>query len=132
MEKVFIKLLNEITDVAQRAISGEVEKQQSIVLFSATGDEDEEWTADIYSDIPDFPFYDRHGFVSYAAIKELHLCDHGVEVTGILKGDRYPEQATVMLNELDDYSSASLADYILSQMPGNPKSENINHSNHSI
>lgn len=120
MKKTFIEQLNEITEAAQGAITREVEKQKSIVLFSATSDEDEEWTADIYEEIPDFPFYDRHGFVGYAAIKELHLCDQGIEVSGILKGDDYPRQVIVMLNELDDYSSASLADYILLQLPENP------------
>lgn len=120
MKKTFIKQLNEITEAAQQAIAEQVAQQKSMILFSATGEEDEEWTADIYDEIPDFPFYDKHGFSSYAAIKKIHVCDRGIEITGILKGDDYPKEIKVMLNELDDYSSAALADYIFSQITVTP------------
>ena len=124
MKKTFIEQLNDIIRVAQEAITEQMAKQKSDILFSATGDEDEKWTADIYSDIPDFPFYDRYGLVNYAAVKEIHLNDQDVKITGILKGDSYPEEVTVVLEELDAYSSAALADFMLPQPPENPEDEN--------
>ena len=126
MKQTFIEQLNEISEAAQQAIAEQIVQQKSMILFSATGDEDEEWTTDIYDEIPDFPFYDKHGFVGYAAIKEMHGCDHGIEITGILKGDDYPKEIKVMLNELDDYSSAALADYIFSQITVTPRNDNKN------
>lgn len=123
MKKTFLELLGDITRAAQQAIAEQMAKQKSIVFFSATGEEDEEWKADIYSDIPDFPFYDKYGLVNYAAVKEMHLNDQGIKITGILKGDSYPEEVKVLLEELDTYSSASLADFLLSQPPENPESE---------
>ena len=124
MKKTFIEQLNDIIPVAQEAITEQMAKQKSVILFSATGDEDEEWAADIYSDIPDFPFYDRYGLVNYAAVKEIHLNDQDVKITGILKGDSYPEEVTVVLEELDAYSGAALADFMLPKPPENPEDEN--------
>lgn len=112
MKKTFIEQLNEITEAAQQAIAEQMAKQKSVKFFSATEDEGEEWTADIYDEIPDFPFYDKHGFVSYAAIKEIQLSDNSIQVTGILKGDSYPDEVHVLLSELDVYSSSALADYL--------------------
>lgn len=124
MKKTFIEQLNDITRAAQQAITEQMAKQKSVVFFSATEDEDEEWTLDIYDDVPDFPFYDRCGLVNYAAVKEIHLNDQDIKITGILKGDSYPNQVKVLLEELDTYSSASLADFLLSQLPGNREEEN--------
>ncbi|MFT4093506.1 MAG: hypothetical protein QM640_07685 [Niabella sp.] len=112
MKRTFIEQLNEIKAAAQHAIEQTVMQKQSVILFSATGDEDEEWTVDIYDDVPDFPFYSKYGYVQYAAVKEIHLREHDIEITGILKGDDYPDEVKALLTELDDYSSISLADYL--------------------
>ncbi|WP_018629581.1 hypothetical protein [Niabella aurantiaca] len=112
MKKSFTEQLNAVREAAQQTIRRIVMHKKSIILFSATGDEDEEWTVDIYDDVPDFPFYSKYGYVQYAAVKEIHLREHGIEVTGILKGDDYPEEVKALLTELDDYSSAALADHL--------------------
>lgn len=112
MKRTLIEQLNEIKAAAQHAIEQTVMQKQSVILFSATGDEDEEWTVDIYDDVPDFPFYSKYGYVQYAAVKEIHLREHGIEITGILKGDDYPDEVKALLTELDDFSSISLADYL--------------------
>lgn len=85
-----------------------------ITIFDATGKEafEEEWTVDIYDDVPDFPFYDKHAGVEWAAVKELKWDGTNLYITGILKRDSYPDLATVSLQELDAYSSCALADYL--------------------
>lgn len=108
----FLTQLNTLAEGAQHNISEQITKKKEIILFSATGDEDEEWTTDIFDEVPDFPYYGKNGFVDYGAVKEVRLKDHGIEVTAVLKGDNYPEVVRIMLSELDAYSSASLADYL--------------------
>ncbi|ANH81669.1 hypothetical protein A8C56_12360 [Niabella ginsenosidivorans] len=115
MKRNYLADLHEIKEAARQEIAQIVMQKKSIILFSATGDEDEEWTADIYDDIPDFPFYSKYGYVDYAAIKEIHLRGKYIEITGILKGDSYPEEIKVQLSELDIYCSAALADYLLTK-----------------
>lgn len=109
MEKTYLEQLNEITEAAQQAIAQIVRQKKNIILFSATDNEEEEWTVDIY-DMPDFPFYDKYNCVEYAAIKEIHLNGGDIEITGILKGESYSKQIKVKLTELETYSSAALAD----------------------
>jgi len=105
--------LNKISQSAQNDIQQILSIKKAVTIFTASNDaEDEDWTVDIYDDAPDVPFYDRHGFVEYAAVKELHFAEGTVVITGILKGDCYPKQVQVTLHELDSYSSAALADYL--------------------
>ncbi|HMR85430.1 MAG TPA: hypothetical protein PKE30_19935 [Niabella sp.] len=112
MKRNYLEDLQEIREAAQQEIERIVTQRKSLILFSEADDEDEEWTADIYDDIPDFPFYRKYGHIDYAAIKEMHLNDDNIEITGILKGEDYPEKVKVQLTELDVYSSASLVDYL--------------------
>ncbi len=91
MKKTFLDQLNEVAEAAQQAITKKMLQEKDLILFSATDDEDEEWTVDIYDDVPEFPYYDKYGSVNYAAIKEIHLRQPAIEITGILKGDFYPE-----------------------------------------
>src|SRR5260221_6156372 len=111
----FTAQLDELTRQAQAAILDYVTNHKYIILFTATGKEefDEKWSVDIYDDVPDFPCYDKHDGIEYAAVKELKLDGDNVFITGILKRDSYPDTHTVTLLELDAHSSCALADYLL-------------------
>lgn len=114
MKNNYTAQLEEITRQAQATILTFLIKHKEIMLFTATGSRefDEEWSLDIYDDVPDFPSYDTHDGIEYAAIKELKFENDNVFITGILKRDSYPDTATVTLLELDAPSSCALADYL--------------------
>ncbi|MEO8171456.1 MAG: hypothetical protein ABI581_00180 [Sediminibacterium sp.] len=106
--------LDEITRRAQLAILMVMEKHLHVELFRSTGKDDfeEDWSLDIYDDVPDFPSYDTHDSIEYAAIKELKYENDNVFITGILKKESYPDTAIVTLRELDAHSSCALANYL--------------------
>ncbi len=87
MKATFLERLNKIAETAQQVIMEEVSRRRYIVLFSETVDE--YCTADIYNAITDFPYYGKYGFVDYADVKEIKVKDHGIQITGILKGNSY-------------------------------------------
>ena len=117
MKQSFTEQLNTVKEAAQQAIAQIAIQKTHLILFSAAKGEADEWDVDIY-DMPDFPFYDKYNCAEYAAVKEIHFQQEGIEITGILKGDSYGQEAKVLLTELDDYSSAALADYLLSTNSG--------------
>jgi hypothetical protein len=110
----FTAQLDELTRQAQLAILESLVNRKHIILFTTTGKEEfgEEWSLDIYDDVPDFPCYDKHDGIEYAAVKELKFEDDNVVITGILKRDSYPDTCTITLLELDAPSSCALADYL--------------------
>ncbi len=122
MKQDFSEQLDTLTREAQLEILRICTEQKQITVFTATGKEesDEEWSVDIYDDVPDFPYYEKHGGIEYAAVKELRWDGTNVYITGLLKSDSYPETATVSLLELDAPSSCALADYLISmKLPQN-------------
>lgn len=115
MKNNFTFQLDELTQQAHLAILEYVTVHKRIELFTATGQEtpDDEWSCDIYDDVPDFPYYGNEDGIEYAAVKELEFYNNTVTITGILKRDSYPDTVTVTLLELDAQSSCSLADYLV-------------------
>lgn len=111
----FSAQLNRLTAAAQLEILRICTEQKQITLFNPSGREEpfEEWSVDIYDDVPDFPCYDLEEGIEYAAVKELKWDGTNLYITGILKKGSYPDTATVSLQELDAHSSCALADYLL-------------------
>lgn len=113
MKRNFMIRLEQLTSRAQAAIRLLIQEKKEMVIFGAFADgSGEDWTKDIYDDVPDFPFYGRQGFIGYAAVQAVKLEGDTVIVTGILKNDYYPDSVKVILAEMDSYSSVALADYL--------------------
>jgi hypothetical protein len=110
----FLDQLNELTEKAKATIYQLIQKDKEITIFEAIDYEDDVWTKDIYDKVPDFAFYDKAGFVEYAAIKEIRFADDTINVTGVFKGENYPKTITIRLNEMDCQNIIALADYLLS------------------
>lgn len=89
---VFVESLTQLATAAQQAIFSRISQQKEIVLFTISGEEEQECSLDIYDEVPDFPFYGKHGLIGYAAIRVLWLQENTVGITGILKGDAYPQR----------------------------------------
>ena len=120
MEKNFLEKLEQITNEAQEAIRVLMMEKKQVTLFTKCGEDNgEDWTKDIYDEIPDFPFFDTHGFVGYAAIQVVELEGNAIIVSGILKNDCYPMAVKVNVFEMDAYSSVALADYLQTLMSVN-------------
>lgn len=113
MKRKFLDALAELEQQAKDEIRSLLSIKCEFVFFKP--DEEDEWTKDIYVEIPDFAFYSKYGFVDYAAIRVVKQTEDGITVTGILKGDNYPNEVTVCLNEIDSYYIMVLADYLLSE-----------------
>jgi hypothetical protein len=112
MKPTYLKRLQQLVTAAQQAIFSKVSQQKEIVLFTISGEEEQECSLDIYDEVPDFPFYGKQGFIDNAAIRVLRLQENTVCISGILKGDAYPQQVGIVLQELDAYSSLALADHL--------------------
>lgn len=113
MKPIYLNTLNELTEQAKDEIRNILRLNKEIILFEP--DEEDEWTKDIYDEIPDFTFYSKYGFVDYAAIRVIKQEEESIKITGILKGESYPGEVTVNLNEIDSYYVLALADYLLSE-----------------
>ncbi|HEU4573463.1 MAG TPA: hypothetical protein VFS36_00560 [Chitinophagaceae bacterium] len=113
MKRKYLERLAELEQQAKEEIRSLLSVKPEFVLFEP--DPENEWTKDIYDEIPDFAFYSKHGFVDYAAIRVISKTDNGITVTGILKGDSYPDEVTITLHEMDSYHILALADYLLSE-----------------
>lgn len=114
MATVFLDQLNELTEKAKATIYQLIQKEKEVTIFEAIDYEDDVWTKDIYDKVPDLAFYDKAGFVEYAAIKEIRFADDTINVTGVFKGENYPKTITIHLNEMDCQNIIALADYLLS------------------
>lgn len=108
----FVDRLNELAKTAIMQIESLLHTRQQVVLFEATAKEDDEWTKDIESEIPDFPYYHKCVFVGYAAIQAVELKDDHIKVNGILKGDNYPDKVEVKLADINSQFVLILADYL--------------------
>lgn len=113
----FLQRLSDLSQEAETFVKQKAIDGKKIALFSITGNKDEEWNIDINSDFPDFPYYDKHGFVDWAAIKEIsHDADGAIRINGILKGESYPLCIYITLQELSPEHTIYLADYISKQI----------------
>lgn len=115
MKRKYLATLAELEQQAKEEIRSLLFGERGIVLFEPVPNEKDEWTKDIYDEIPDFAFYSKYGFVDYAAIRVISKTDNGITVTGIPKGDSYPGEVTITLHEVEAYSILALADYLLSE-----------------
>ena len=113
MKHKFLDSLAELEQQAKDEIRSLLSGKTEFILFEP--DPQDEWTKDIYDEIPDFAFYSKYGFVDYAAIRVVKQTEDDITVSGVLKGDSYPGEVTVHLNEIDSYHVLALADYLLSQ-----------------
>lgn len=113
MKRNFLDTLTELEQQAKDEIRSLLSTKPEFILFES--DPEDEWTKDIYDEIPDFAFYSKYGFVDYAAIRAIKLVEDSIKITGILKGESYPGEVTVNLNEIDSYHVLGLADYLLSE-----------------
>lgn len=113
MKRTFLDALAELEQQAKEEIRSLLSVKSEFVLFEP--DEENEWTKDIYDEIPDFAFYSKYGFLDYAAIRVVKKAENDLTVSGVLKGDSYPGEVTVHLNEIDSYHVLALADYLLSE-----------------
>jgi hypothetical protein len=113
MKHKFLDTLAELEQQAKDEIRSLLSIKPEFVFFEP--DEENEWTKDIYDEIPDFAFYSKYGFVDYAAIRVVKQTEDDITISGILKGDSYPNEVTVHINEIDSYHVLALADYLLSE-----------------
>ncbi|MBI1342415.1 MAG: hypothetical protein GC171_05710 [Terrimonas sp.] len=113
MKHRFLDTLAELEQQVKDEIRNLLSSKPEFILFEP--DPGDEWTKDIYDEIPDFAFYSKCGFVDYAAIRVVRQTEDDITVSGILKGESYPNEVTVNLNEIDSYHVLALADYLLSE-----------------
>lgn len=111
MKRKYLATLAELEQQAKEEIRSLLSVKPEFVLFEP--DPENEWTKGTYDEIPDFAFYSKYGFVDYAAIRVVKQTEDDITVSGILKGDSYPNEVTVHINEIDSYHILALADYLL-------------------
>src|SRR5690606_32965694 len=114
----FLHYLEQLTFAARYYILTEVERQNQIILF----DEKDDWDT-VSNTVPEFPHFDKYDYVQYAAIRSLRYIDGNVEITGILKGDDYPDESVITLSELSLEHSIQLADYLAGIQPCCPQDQ---------
>ncbi|MBW7892926.1 MAG: hypothetical protein H3C48_18250 [Chitinophagaceae bacterium] len=108
----FLHYLEQLTFAARYYIFNEVSQQKEIILF----DEQDDWDT-ICDIVPEFPHHDKYDYLQYAAIRRLRFADGNVEITGILKGDDYPQESVITLSDLSIEHSIQLADYLAGIRP---------------
>lgn len=86
MKRKFLDALAALEQQAKEEIRSLLSVKPEFVFFEP--DEENEWTKDIYDEIPDFAFYSKYGFVDYAAIRVVKQTEDDITISGILKGDR--------------------------------------------
>lgn len=63
MKRKYLETLAELEQQAKEEIRNLLSVKPEFVLFEP--DPENEWTKDIYDEIPDFAFYSKYGFVDY-------------------------------------------------------------------
>lgn len=116
MKTTFIEHLNALVANAENEIRSLLEQKKTILLFEKNeNDGEDEWTKDIHYDVPDFQFYDKHGYSEAVAIKEIRFGEPDILIIGVCRGNNFPAQISITLSEMDCYSRLNLADYLLSE-----------------
>lgn len=108
----FLDYLEQLAFSAREYIRTESAQQKEIILFNKNDD----WDT-VYDSVPEFPHYDKYDYVQYAAIRSLRWTGDNVEITGVLKGDDYPNESVVTLAELSFEHCINLADYLAGLQP---------------
>ena len=109
----FLNKIDKLEAAAKHKISRLVRKQNGITLFRDHGEE--EWEVDIYSDVPDFLWFDLDHNAEWVAAMELKENDGVIEITGIFKGDSYPDKLTVTVSQLDPMGAIYIAHHLMEE-----------------
>lgn len=113
METNFRTRYHELIEESYWEILKLLQKKGDIVLFTQDDiDQNDHMKIDIYDTIPDFPHVDSYAYCEYAAIQEVRSEGEHIYITGVYKGDNYPDKITVTLDELEGYHAIALADYL--------------------
>jgi len=110
MKNNLLAKLEALHELAKQQIESIVMQKSFIAVYA--GDNKEELELEEVCELPDFPFYGRHGYLGHAAIKSVSFREDVVIITGILKTDEFPKEVLITLPEMDSYSTIALADFL--------------------
>lgn len=119
MNNNFISRFHSLIEEAYTAVTEILKNKGTLTLFTQDDiDQNENMKIDLYDNVPDFPFFDRHDYIEYAAIQEIKLDGEQVYITGIYKGNNFPDKITISLDELEGYYAIALAEYLHNDFEG--------------
>lgn len=113
MRRQYKQRLHELVAEAFINITEILKEKGDITLFTQNDiDNIGNSEIDIYDNIPDFPFVDRHNYLEYVAIQHIRLDGETVTLSGVFKTHNFPEVVSISLDELESYQAIALADYL--------------------